>query len=144
MSQKKQNDSEDYWPAVKAFILKNNNLLILKRTDDDIDKPGIWEVPGGKLDNKEEDKILGLIREVKEETNLDIENIKEFSQRKFTLDSGRKISMTIYKCNPIGDNVIISQEHTSYEWIPLEKAKTKITPFFVKEIDILLSKSNNY
>jgi len=38
-----------YHPAVKAFIVDDNLLFIIKRSDKDVHKPGIWEIPGGRL-----------------------------------------------------------------------------------------------
>ena len=51
--------------AVNAFLLKDDKFLLLKRND----PPLIWGPPGGKLEINE-DPVTGLIREVKEETNL--------------------------------------------------------------------------
>lgn len=54
-------------------VIKNNNgeVLLLKRSENDEWMPGKWSLPGGG--KKEEENLLqGAIREVKEETNLDI------------------------------------------------------------------------
>jgi 8-oxo-dGTP diphosphatase len=142
MSPKKQSDpSKEYWPAVKAFIVDNNRILIIKRTMNDVDKPGVWEMPGGRLEPNE-NPIKGLIREVKEEVNLDIEVIKLFSVRRFTRDDKQKIEMSIYLCKSKNKDVKLSEEHSNFEWIDIEKAKTKLTDFFHKEVDIYLNQIN--
>ena len=56
--------------SAKSFIVdKDNRVLILKRSMDDVHKPGVWEIPGGRLELGE-DPVLGLMRETKEELGL--------------------------------------------------------------------------
>ncbi len=132
----------DFKIAVKALIVNDGKLLILKRANNDIHKPGIWEIPGGRtLDDEEPEEAL--IRETKEETGLDIEVGREISVRDFTRDDKQEIEMHIFLCNAThGLNVNLSPEHTQYEWIELNKCKSKLTPFFHPEVDILLNLEN--
>jgi len=123
-----------YHPAVKAFIVDDNQLFIIKRSDKDVHKPGIWEIPGGRLE-KDEDPIEGLIRETKEETNLDIEVIKLINIKRFTRDDKQDIEMTVYFCKAITKNVILSEEHTAFEWVDINNAKEKLPEFFYSDID---------
>ena len=56
--------------ALLALINDNNEVLIsLRRNRREYD--GYWEYPGGKVENNETLE-LGLIREIKEEINLEI------------------------------------------------------------------------
>lgn len=126
---------KEYSPAVKAFIVNNDKLFIIKRSDKDIQKPGIWEIPGGRLEN-DEDSAKGLKREVKEETNLDIEVIKPLNVQRFARDDNQNIELTTYLCKTLTKNVKLSEEHTAFEWIDIEKAKAKLADFFHKEVDI--------
>ncbi len=57
--------------AVKAFIIEEDKALLLQRRSDDIHSPGKWDIPGGRL-KYAENPLIGLAREVKEETGLDI------------------------------------------------------------------------
>ena len=60
--------------AVAAFIFDNQNrLLIVKKSPREKIDPGLWTVPGGKAESAEP-SIDALIRETKEEVNLDIKN----------------------------------------------------------------------
>jgi len=127
-------NSKKYDPAVKAFIVDNNQLFIIKRSDKDVHKPGVWEIPGGRL-NKGENPIKGLIRETKEETNLDIEVIKPINIKHFTRDDGQNIEMTVYFCKVLTKNVILSSEHTAFEWINVDNAKERLNEFFHGDID---------
>lgn len=57
--------------AVSAFIVKDHRLLILKRADDEAFLPGVWEVPGGGVDEGETIQE-GVIRETMEEAGLSV------------------------------------------------------------------------
>lgn len=58
--------------AVGAYIFdKDNRLLIVKKSPREKIDAGRWVVPGGKIE-QEEYIFDGLVREVKEEVNLDV------------------------------------------------------------------------
>ncbi len=107
--------------AVKSFIVnKENKLLLLKRRSNDVHKPGNWDIPGGRLELGE-DPFVGLKRETKEETNLDIDIISPLHVQHFTRDDGQKITMLIILCKPTHNNLKLSEEHTEYSWISLNQ-----------------------
>jgi 8-oxo-dGTP pyrophosphatase MutT (NUDIX family) len=57
--------------AQKAFIVRDGQLLLVRKSADDPDQPGLWEVPGGRMEfgeNVEEH----LCREVREEVGLEV------------------------------------------------------------------------
>jgi 8-oxo-dGTP diphosphatase len=73
-----------------ALIDSNNKILISKRPDKK-HLSGFWEFPGGKVE-KNETPENAIIREVKEELNVDINNkciaplsFSEFDYKKFQL-----------------------------------------------------------
>lgn len=119
--------------AVKSFIVDNDKLLVIKRRLNDIQKPGIWEIPGGRL-NLGEDPHKGLKRETKEETNLDIEIVKPLNVRYFTRDDNQTITLIIFLCKPLHKNVKLSEEHIEYDWIHMDNKK--LNKFFKEEVEI--------
>lgn len=121
--------------AVKAFIVHNDKLLLLKRASDDIQKPNIWEIPGGRL-NLGEDPILGIMREIKEETGLYITPKVPLSVRHFVRVDEQVITMLVFFCKPTGGDLKISEEHSDIQWIPIENVKNCLNEFFHKEVDI--------
>src|SRR3989338_5095734 len=58
--------------AVKAVIIKEGKILFIKQT---VKEKEFWDLPGGRL-KFGENPFETLKREVKEETNLDIEILK--------------------------------------------------------------------
>ncbi|MBD3280787.1 NUDIX domain-containing protein [Candidatus Dojkabacteria bacterium] len=105
----------------KAFIVKGDKLLIVKRKDVDI-LSGIWDVPGGKLENTDS-LSEGLAREVNEETGLNLVRIRLIiSTSKFVGRVGDHptIFRNIYLCTAEG-KVQLSKEHSEFKWIKLDK-----------------------
>ena len=122
--------------AVKAFIVNpNDELLIIKRRDNDVHKPGVWDIPGGRLELGE-NPFEGLKREAKEETGLDIEIMNPLRVHHFTRDDGQNITMLCFLCRPYSSEVKLSGEHTEYSWIPMEQAETKLHHAFHEEVKI--------
>ncbi len=124
--------------AVKAFIVKNEKLLVIKRVSDEVQSPGVWEFPGGRLDEGE-NPFDGLKREVKEEVGIDIEIKRPLNVQHFSREDGEIITMIIFECSADSKSVILSNEHSKFEWIDLNKAKEKLAPFFHQEVDMYSS-----
>jgi (d)CTP diphosphatase len=54
-------------------VLRNEDkFLIGRRMDDNKNRPGLWELPGGKIDPTDESSWHGLKREWMEEMEIDI------------------------------------------------------------------------
>ena len=123
--------------AVKSFIVNDKNeLLLVKRHDNEIHCPGAWEIPGGRLELGE-DPFEALKRETKEETNLDIEIQNPLRVHHFERDDGQRITMISFLCRPKSNSVVLSEEHTDYKWIEIEKANSEIHKGFKKEVEVL-------
>ena len=105
-------------------VIKNtdNEILILKRHPKSKTDPEMWELPGGKVE-KGEHFTNALIREIKEETNLDCEvgDFCEAVQNDYMHKS--TVQLIMYLENIKGD-VKISEEHTEFMWADLEKIRS--------------------
>jgi len=122
--------------AVKAFIVNDKGeLLLIKRRGSDPHKPGVWEIPGGRLELGE-NPFDGLKRETKEETGLDIEVKNPLRIHHFTRDDGQKITMITFLCKPLSNSVNLSKEHTEFEWNPFNESVSKLHSAFHGEIEI--------
>ncbi len=101
--------------TVKAIVIYHQKILILKRTRPSSDGLGFWELPGGGLEYGETPH-QALIRELKEETNLDIKIIKPV----YTFTAIRPDYQTVgigFLAIPTNDHVKISDEHTEYRFV---------------------------
>ncbi|MGB2791584.1 MAG: NUDIX domain-containing protein, partial [Candidatus Moraniibacteriota bacterium] len=60
---------------VHALIVNaDGEVLLIKRSETEDVLPGVWDIPGGTLEDGEDPKD-GATREVKEETNLEVRNL---------------------------------------------------------------------
>ena len=120
--------------AAKAFIVHEGRLFIIKRAKDDVQSPGIWEIPGGRIDLGE-DPILGLMREIREETGLYVDVVYPLSVRHFTRRDGQVITMLIFLCKPKKGHIQLSEEHSEFRWMEINDYKKLLNPFFHPEVD---------
>ena len=85
----------DFRIAVKAFIVQDDKLLLIQRPNKAVHKPGIWDIPGGRLEPGES-PYLGLKREAKEEIDSEIEILIPLDVHHFVRDDGQQITMLIF------------------------------------------------
>ena len=105
-------------------IIKNDSgeILIVKRHPKSKTDPEMWELPGGKVE-RGEFFADALVREIKEETNLDVE-IGDFCEAvQNDYSHKRTVQLMMYLINVEGE-VKISDEHTEFMWASIEKIKT--------------------
>ena len=125
----------------------SGNILLIKRSDKIDFCWWIWEYVTWRLHQFEEPED-GLIREIKEETNLDVEIIKPLSI--FHIFRGEKIAENelvwiIYWCKTNSEKVGISEEHTDYIWVTPEKALEMIEiPGMKKDIEAFINERKLY
>ncbi|PIN76395.1 DNA mismatch repair protein MutT [Candidatus Woesearchaeota archaeon CG10_big_fil_rev_8_21_14_0_10_36_11] len=125
---------DNFRVAAKSFIVNDGKLLIVKRRSNDVMKPSMWEIPGGRLELGE-NPFDGVKRETHEETGLDINVLHPMSVRHFTRSDNQTITMLVFLCKALNDTVTLSEEHTAYEWVDMSQAKDKLGLFFHDIVD---------
>jgi 8-oxo-dGTP diphosphatase len=84
--------------AVAAIILHNGHVLVGKKIRKEKHFiSGGWHIPGGHV-HKNEDEVTALIREMKEETNLDVEVGAKLTSTHITIN-GTEVHW--YICKPL-------------------------------------------
>ena len=122
--------------AVTGIIVKNGKYLIAKRSPDEKAFPNKWCVPGGKLEMKDyidrpKDTNFAwhnvcehvLIREIKEEVNLEIKNIRYLTNLTFVRPDGiPTLVISLFADHHKGE-VELCKDLTCHAWVNLEEAE---------------------
>jgi ADP-ribose pyrophosphatase YjhB (NUDIX family) len=124
-------EHQHYDIGVKAIIMHDDKLLLLKRNDYDV-----WEVPGGRI-NAGETLIDTLYREVPEELPgsrvVAVNRLLHAEQTEFTLPNGNSLMLLFYAVDvELPSKVQLSDEHIDIFFAPKESL-----PQFVAQAPVL-------
>jgi 8-oxo-dGTP pyrophosphatase MutT (NUDIX family) len=120
----------------KAVIKnKEGKILAVRRPADAAPRPrpNCWDLPGGRVEKTDIEKwksrsgkgdkndilINALKREIKEEANLDVKNIRAI-QSASGFDETKNIFVVAigYTCDALNENGLkLSPEHSEYKWV---------------------------
>jgi len=108
--------------AVCAIILRDEKVLLIKRANTD-HRGGEWEIPGGKVE-KGEGLKAALAREMREETNLKLSEVKKYVGHSDY--KAPKFIFRLFMFDAIADDSEVSlnpAEHTQFLWASLAEAR---------------------
>ena len=120
--------------GVKAVIIDVGKVLMIRRRLNDPHNPGQWDLPGGRIKPTESPQD-GLIRETKEESNLNIKVIFPLDVQHFTRQDGQIINLIFFLCKKISNDIKLSEEHTEYKWVDLTEPKSEFPEWLYQVID---------
>jgi|TARA_X000000368_G_scaffold196205_1_gene154844 8-oxo-dGTP diphosphatase len=102
--------------VVSIALINNENEILLSKRPEKKHLSGFWEFPGGKVEEGETPE-KALIREVKEELNIDINNkcIAPLSFSEFDYNNFQLL-LLLYICRR-WDGVPMSMENNKLEWV---------------------------
>lgn len=102
-------------PACKALLTYNGRALLVRRSEGDPTYPGMWELPGGKMDFGETPQQAAL-REIMEETGIEAKLGAILYADSSVVSDTRQILILLYSATAPGDEVTLSFEHADYLW----------------------------
>lgn len=138
MSKKIEYDPQkSHYVVATAIIIKDGKYLIAKRADWEKAFPGLWTVPGGKLEKDDYINIpksttspqwyniieLLLKREVAEEVGLKIKNIKYLCDLVFIRPDGIPVVTLSMYADWAGGKVKLEDCLTEFAWVTVKEAK---------------------
>ena len=118
--------------AVCGVIPKEDKILLLRRVNsDEFAKSGSWTLPGGRV-KRCEPPDEAILREVKEETGLNVVVVKPLKISSGTKGAVWRISID-YLCKFIGGTVKLSKEHDDYVWASIDDLDRMNVEKWIKE-----------
>ncbi len=112
-----------------ALILNNNKILLTQRSKEDKLLPLKWEFPGGKIE-EDESEIDCLIREIKEELELNIK-VNNFFFKNIHKYGEKEIELNFFLCEIISGTLKLNV-HNDFAWVK----KEDLIKFNLAEADI--------
>lgn len=126
---------------VGAIILLRDEILLVYRSEKDDFLPGYVEIPGGKLETGE-DIIVGMKRELHEETGLRIANLYDYvGFFDVVSPDGKSARQFNFLAKPANVVVRLSEEHSRYEWWNINELKRLSSMRMIDEMKHLLQKT---
>ena len=123
--------------AITAIIIKDGKYLITRRSSNKKRFPGMWTVPGGRLEAKDylalpKDtefywyNVLErvLVREVMEEVGLTIKNVEYLTSLATVHQDGSPSIVISCIADYVDGEVVLQQEEADeYKWVSTEESK---------------------
>ena len=105
----------------KAVVLNSQKQILVLQRSEKTRAGGKWSLPGGALEDKE-DPYASIEREIKEETELVVTEIKPFYLHTYTTKDNDFVLLVGYHCNAKEENVKLNWEHDNFKWLSKEEA----------------------
>ena len=131
--------------ATKAIIFnKNNEVLLITKSDNDEINPNTVDIPGGRLEFGEKVEE-SLQREIQEETGLSVTIIAPSRVWGFTKNDLHLVGITFAVNLAEENDVKLSFEHNEFRWIKADEILNKDFPSWIKEeIEAAQKIKNNF
>lgn len=112
--------SKKSYNVVAALLFDQDGKILITQRPAGSHLEGLWEFPGGTIEEGESPE-QALLREIKEEINLDIKVKKLFWQERFEYDV-KKIHISFYLCaiTP-GRQEVVPLEVADFRWVTIEE-----------------------
>ena len=121
--------------VVAAIIKKQDKIFITRRSYGEF--ADMWEFPGGKIELGES-REEALIREVKEELELDINNLEYLTTVDYDYTNFH-LTMHCFICEICGGELVLNA-HNDAKWVSLEELSTqKWVPADVEVVEKILN-----
>jgi len=114
-------DDEMIHPCVGAIIIRNDEILMIERQK----FPFGWACVAGHIDEGEE-PVISLIREVKEESGLDVISHELLFEEEINNPCRRGVNYHywyVYKCDVTGDFIENKDEVKNIKWENIDNLK---------------------
>ena len=124
--------------SVSAIIVVGDKVLLLKRSSDLANFPGEWSFPGGKVEEGDQSSFAAILREIEEETNINLyDDYELFTSHQlapvYDVENRFAVQGVIIKTNILNHDaflqspVRISGKHVDFMWCPVDLVLNVLT-----------------
>ncbi|HEY4526608.1 MAG TPA: NUDIX domain-containing protein [Candidatus Paceibacterota bacterium] len=107
--------------AQKVVVVNGEGKLLgLRRSAHDTNRPLTWDLPGGEIEEGE-NLVESAKREVREETGLEINDLKFVHADGRSIASGEYWIALFVVARALPGEVRLSDEHDQYQWFTREE-----------------------
>ena len=111
----RDNDAYRFPVSVKGIVVRGDTVVLLRN------RRGEWELPGGKLELGESPERC-VAREIEEELGLDVAPTTLVDSWVYDIAAGTHVLVITYGCvERTARAAVLSDEHTRFDWIPLDE-----------------------
>ena len=111
--------------AKTVVVDPDGRILLLRRAEDDANRPGEWDLPGGGIESGEPPAEAAL-REAAEEAGLMLQAAQlrlVYATTRLSSDGSKSVNRFIFVSPlPSGQTIQLSREHSEYRWFTFENA----------------------
>lgn len=106
--------------VAKVIVLnEHGEMLVLRRSQSDIRRPGQWDFPGGHVDDGE-DMRAAAFRETVEESGIVLADAQlAFAMSEMT-EHGSGTWLVFMATAPADSHITLSSEHDAFQWMKPE------------------------
>ena len=141
-----QDNAHFHIVMVQAWIRKDGKFLMVQRSHKELQAPGAWSIPGGKVEIKESaiERVLEktLQKEITEEVGVSIQGKMQFVYNdSFTRVDGSHVVAITFLCDWESGEAQALEDTEQVKWFSLDELKnfTDAKPFLLRQIKELLA-----
>lgn len=121
-----QDNAQFHIVLVKGWVEKDGKYLMAKRSQKEIQAPGTWSIPGGKMEAKDGPHVVEehLKEEVKEEVGIEIKDeVELIYTNAFTRVDGAHVVGLTFLCHWKSGEAQPLDDTDEVKWFSLEELK---------------------
>lgn len=120
-------------PVVDIIVCNDNGDILLTRRDVE-PYQGAWILPGGRIDVQDDSAEVAAVREVKEETGLDVSLTHLVDVCTSTDDPRFFVAQVVYAARVVGGDLTKNAEAGEFRWLRGEEAVQEKLGFNHREV----------